>query len=320
MNLRRTTVVLCLAATMTLSVSGAASAAAPTLRFTVFAQTGHFVADVLWTGTDFLYVENTANVIWSAPPAGMPLTQVAAMPRLVEETRCVLSPGTHGFPAGDLYCASPDDKIYDIRGSTVRVLAQLPVTSTSDGALAFDDVGRFGFRLVAATGRSGAGRPNGGRVYTIGPSGAVRYVGAYPGPAGADEVLVLPKGFGAAAGDAVLAVDGGPGAGALIAIDPHGRLRTIAKLRTGPNPLVIVPRLGGSSAATPGLYVADDVTKDVYFAPASQFRTDAGALLVGSEVGGRFWLFRPRGRGYAVAALRSNLGGDDDLEGAVFVR
>lgn len=319
MNVRRTAGLIGLVAATTLCASASAGAAAPKLHFGVFAKTGHPMADVVWTGKGFLYVENTANVVWSAPPAGMPMTQVAAMPQLVEETRCVVSPGTHGFVPGDLYCASPDDKVYVIDGASVKVLAQLPVQATSDGALAFDSVGKFGFQLVAVTGRSGAGQPNGGNVYTVDPSGAVHLVGTYPGPSGADEVLVLPKSFGSAGGDALLAVDGGPSAGALIAIDPKGDLHTIAKLATGPNPLVMIPRHSASSSAKAGVYISDDVTKDVYFGAASQFRRYAGDLLAGSEGKGRFWAIRPKGRGYTVVQLHSNLGGKDSLEGAAFV-
>ncbi len=322
MNTCRATAVLVLAAAA-LAVASA-QAAPPRLHFSVFVQSGHNLASVLWDGSRFLFVENTENVVWSAPPSGMPFTSFASMPRLVEETRCVLSPGTHGFTPGDVYCASPDHKIYAIAsdGSSVTVLATLPVAypPASDGALAFDDVGRFGFRLVAATGRSGNVRPAGGRVFTIDPNGAVASVGNYPGPGGADEILIAPKGFGSAAGDAFLAVDPGAKGGALLALDARGRVRTIAKLPTGPNPMAIVPRPGTARAGgpAPGLYVTDDITKNVYFASLDEFRPYAGDLLVGSELQGRWWAFRPHGRSYTSIELRSNLGGKDDLEGAAF--
>ena len=322
MNIRRTTAVLVLAAAA-LAVASA-QAAPPRLHFSVFVQSGHNLASVLWDGSRFLFIENTENVVWSAPASGTPFTSFASMPRLVEETRCVLSPGTHGFTPGDIYCASPDHKIYAIASdaSSVTVLATLPVAypPASDGALAFDNVGRFGFRLVAATGRSGNARPGGGRVFTVGPNGAVASVGGYPGPGGADEVLIAPKGFGSAAGDAFLAVDPGAKGGALLALDPHGRVRTIAKLPTGPNPMAIVARPGiaRGGGPAPGLYVTDDITKNVYFASLDEFRTYAGDLLVGSELQGRWWAFRPQGRSYTSVELRSNLGGKDDLEGAAF--
>src|SRR5579871_1067567 len=110
----------------------------PTLSFRVFANTGHGMDSIVWTGSQFLYVENTTNVVWSAPPNGSPLTQFAAMPNLVEETRCILSPGTHGFPAGVIFCHSPDDKIYELSadGKTMSVFATLPTPAgnVSDGA------------------------------------------------------------------------------------------------------------------------------------------------------------------------------------------
>ena len=64
----------------------------------------------------------------------------------------------------------------------MTVFATLPASATSDGALAFDDVGQFGSRLVASTGRSGGAEPAGGTVYTIDSSGDVQQVGTYNGP------------------------------------------------------------------------------------------------------------------------------------------
>ena len=118
------------------------------------AHTGIRLADVVWTGKRFLYVENTTNVVWAAGPR---LTKFASMPKIVEETRCRLSPGTHGFAPGAVYCHAPDNVIYRIDANgKVNVFARLPDTLISDGALAFDTFGSFGFRLLAATGRSGA--------------------------------------------------------------------------------------------------------------------------------------------------------------------
>ena len=58
--------------------------------------------------------------------------------------------------AGALFCHSPDNLIYRIGlDGTVSVAATLPRSPVSDGAIAFDRVGRFGYALLAATGRSG---------------------------------------------------------------------------------------------------------------------------------------------------------------------
>ena len=131
----------------------------------------------LGPGTRFLYVENTTNVVWAAGPR---LTKFASMPKIVEETRCRLSPGTHGFSAGAVYCHAPDNVIYRISASgKVNVFARLPDTTISDGALAFDTFGAFGFRLLAATGRSGTATVDGGTVYAVAASGAVSKIGVY---------------------------------------------------------------------------------------------------------------------------------------------
>jgi len=313
-------------------VAGAAEAAQPTqptIGFRVFAHTAlyedtaHAVNGVLWTGEQFLYVENTANTLWSAPAAGMPLQRFASMPKRVEETRCIVSPGSHGFAPGEIYCHSPSDEIYEISadGSSVTVLATLPASRVSDGALAFDDVGRFGYQLVAATGRSGAGRPRGGEVFTISPAGAVRRVGSYTGP-GADEIAIAPAGFGSAAGEALLTLDGGPHAGAVVAIDEGGRTRTLATLPGGPNPIAVIPR-GPATTRIPaaGLYITNDHNGYVYFAPAAQFARFAGDVIVGLENGAQFWILAPQGDGFATVALRDNLHGSHyGLEGCTYIR
>src|SRR5207302_9590163 len=112
--------------------------------------------------------------------------------------------------------------------------------SQSDGALAFDTVGRFGYRLVAATGRSGHSKPAGGVIYAIGPGGRVERVGTYPGPGGSDEIAIAPGSFGTAAGWALVAPDPGAHGGAIVAVSRHGRVRTLATLPTGPNPIAVI--------------------------------------------------------------------------------
>src|SRR6476619_446673 len=71
-----------------------AAAGVTPIPVSVHAHTGIRLTDVVWTGTRFLYVENTTNVVWAA---GSPPSKFASMPELVEETRCRMSPGAHGF-------------------------------------------------------------------------------------------------------------------------------------------------------------------------------------------------------------------------------
>jgi hypothetical protein len=310
------------------AASGRASPT-PVLRLHVIAKTAQRLDSLVWTGRQFLYVQNTTNTVWAAPPAGRPLHQFATMPQLVEETRCILSPGTRGFPPSVIFCHSPDNKIYEISpdGSSVTVFATLPAPypPAADGALAFDNVGRFGYRLLAATGRSGAAEPAGGVVYTIDPQGAVQQVGSYAGPGGADELVVAPRRFGSVAGDALLTVDAGASGGAVVAVDPSGRTRTIATFRQGPNPIAPIPKLSRpiakSSGAAPGLYVSDDSTGYTYMAPAASLAGYAGDVIVGTESGARFWILKPRGNGFTEMPLRDNLpAGTYSLEQAIFVR
>ena len=233
-----------------LAAPSAAAPERPALHFKVFARTGIRLTDVVWTGSRFLYVENTTNAVSAAGPAGTPVRKFASLPKMSEETRCVVSPGGHSFPAHRIYCHTPDNKIYRLsrNGKRVSVLATLPNRSQSDGALAFDTVGRFGYRLVAATGRSGHSKPAGGAVYTIGATGHVRFVGNYAGPGGSDEIAIAPRGFGAVAGWALLGPDPGASNAAIVAINPSGGTRTLAKLPTDPNPIAVIAS-GRRSAA-----------------------------------------------------------------------
>jgi hypothetical protein len=297
----------------------------PTLAFHVFARGLPRLNGIVWTGRRFLYVENTANTVWSAPPAGAPVRRFAKMPRLVEETRCVLSPGAHGFPAGDVFCHLPDHKIYELTpDGKVSLFGTLPAPypPAGDGALAFDTVGRFGFRLLAATGRSGAARPSGGGVFAVDPTGAVQAISGYPGPGGADELALAPTGFGSAAGDALLTVDAGKSGGALVAIDPRGITRTIARFPDGPNPIVVIPRHVSPRRGLPalGLYLTDDGTHVVYHASIAPLAGYAGDILVGSERLGRFWVVAPSRHGFTELPVRTTLGhGTHSLEAMIVV-
>jgi hypothetical protein len=291
-----------------LAAPSAAAPGRPALHFKVFARTGIRLTDVVWTGSRFLYVENTTNAVSAAGPAGTPVRKFASLPKMSEETRCVVSPGGHSFPADRIYCHTPDNKIYRLSrdGKRVSVFATLPNTSQSDGALAFDTVGHFGYRLVAATGRSGHSKPAGGAVYTIGANGHVRFVGKYAGPGGSDEIAIAPRGFGAVTGWALLGPDPGASNGAILAINPRGRTRTLAKLPTGPNPIAIIAP-GRRSAAPAGLYLADTNTRTIYFAPAAQLAPWSGMVIIGSELNGRFWILRPRGRRFQLLKLATDL-------------
>ena len=308
---------------LAVAATGMLAASASPLQFRPFADTGIPLTDILWTGDRFLYLENTTNTVWAAGPAGAPLERFASMPREVEETRCRLSPGAHGFPRGEIFCHAPDNTIYRISadGSTVAVFAQLPDAAVSDGALAFDTTGQFGYALIAATGRSGGPTPAGGTVFAVSPTGNVRTVGTYAVPGGADELVVAPARFGSAAGNVVLAVDAG-NQGTLVVMDPRGRTRTIARLPDGPNPIVVVRRSQGSATAgaRPGLYVVDTLSHQVLFAAAPQFASDVGHLIVGTELKGQFWVVQPRRRGFQTRRVATNLTSTSfNLEGATYV-
>jgi len=316
-------VMACAALAMAAMATTASAAVPPDLPLRVFARTGIRLAGMVWTGQRFLYVENTTNRVLSAGPTGMPLRPFATMPRQVEETRCRPSPGAHGFAAGDIFCHSPDNKIYRLsaNGKRIATFAVLPSSARSDGALTFDTVGRFGYALLAATGRSGNANAHGGLVFAVDAAGKVQRVGAYSDAGGADEIAVAPAGFGAASGQVLLAVDAGHG-GSVVAMDPRGQSRTLVSLPDGPNPIVALtpgqmPRAGVAQA---GLYITDTLSRDVFFAPATALKPYAGAVLVGSELRGLIWVLRPRGSGFAATRLATTLGGKHyNFEDAIYI-
>ena len=306
-------------AALTLGVSDA-SAAKPALRFSVFSHTGIGLVDIVWTGSQFLLVQNTDTVLTTMDTSGRVGAVFARLPRLVEETRCVASSGNHGFARGLIFCHTPDNKIYRLSadGGSIDVLATLPESEPSDGALVFDSGGLFGYGLVAATGRSGKGKPPGGAVYVVDAAGRVRRVGRYAGPGGADQVAIAPRRFGAASRHALLSVDAG-GSGKLVAMDARGRTRTVVKLDDGPNPIVPLVRVGpATGAARRGVYVTDTRSTNVYFLPASQLAGYTG-VLVGSELRAHFWIVVPVKHGFRAVRMATNLGGAYNLEGARYV-
>ena len=230
-------------------------------------------------------------------------------------------------PAGHNLLPLTDNKIYEIspNGSSVSVFASLPAPypPASDGALAFDTVGRFGYRLVAATGRSGGPHPAGGLVYTIDAGGHVKRVGSYGVPGGADELVIAPAGFGSVDGDALLTVDAGR-SGSVVAMDSSGRTRAIASFPEGLNPIAAIPTSQGTitrtGAPVSGLYLSDDATGLTYLAPAALFAKYAGDLIVGTETSAHFWIIEPNGNDFAEIPLRDNLpAGTYSLEQAIFV-
>ncbi len=300
-----------------------ANAGAPTVHVRVFARTGLRLTGIVWTGRQFLYVDNTTNRVAATGPSGSPLRPFAAMPRQVEETRCRPSPGAHGFAAGDIYCHAPDNRIYRLSadGKTVSLFATLPHSSRSDGALAFDTVGAFGYALIAATGRSGSATPRGGAVFAIDPRGTVRRVGGYDTPGGADELAIAPASFGSASGQALLAVDAGK-QGRLVAMDPRGQARTLLTLPDGLNPIVVLApgQAPPRGVAQPGLYITDTLSRNVFVAPSAELAPFAGAVVVGSELHARFWVVRPRGSGFAATPLPTDLTGKSyNLEDATYI-
>jgi hypothetical protein len=239
--------------------------------------------------------------------------------------RCLPSPAAPKYWPDGIYCHTPDNRILRFArdGSSMAQIAQLPATGASDGAIAFDTVGRFGYAIVAATGGSAS---TGGQLFTIRKSGKVTAVGSYDGPGGAEHVAIAPAKFGSASGWALLSIDQDGGIGRLVAMDPHGTVRDLVpSLPSGINPIATISaspakRAAGLPAA--GLYLADTNSQTVYFTPASGLAAFAGDLIVGTEKpGAAFWVIRPVKSGFQAVELATDLPTTPvwNLEGAAYV-
>lgn len=304
--------------------SAAAEQRAVAIQMDVFVHTSLPLGDVVWTGTQFLYATETDGTIAASDAAGGGLHTFATLPKKVEEVRCELSPGAHGWPAGAVFCHWPGERIYRIDADgTVTAFADLPVKNAdverSDGAMTFDRSGRFGYALLAANGHSSANA--GGTVFAVASDGSVRRVGHYPGPGGAENLAMASSRFGRASGDVLISVDHDGAEGMLVAMTPQGRALVVARrLGNGINPLVVVGAMHASGTARAGLYVTDTTSTNVFFAAASQFRTYAGAAIVGVEKTGAWFAVVAKGRGFRVIKLATSLPkGKYNLEGAKWV-
>jgi hypothetical protein len=305
-------------------VPSGASAAGPTLTFTTFAQTDLPLGGVVWTGTSFLYLPENLAQLEAADATGAGVHQFTSFAGGLggEEVRCAV-PVIAYWPDG-VYCHLPDNRIYRIArdGSSTTLLAQLPGTA-SDGGLAFDSSGRFGYALLASSGGSSS---DGGEIYAVHTDGRVQQVGAYPGPGGADELAIAPRTFGPASGQLLISVDQDSVSGRVLAIDRFGKVQVVASgLGNGANPIAVIapaPKVHRSGQPAPGFYVGDTNSKAVYFAPASAFAAFVGQVLVGSELGLEFWTIKPnaRGTGFVVDQAAVQLPYDNpNLEAAAYV-
>lgn len=308
-----------------IAVPSAAPASAPTLHFTTFAHTDLPLGQVTWTGREFLYLSENLGRIEAANANGSSVRQWAAIDQGGEEMRCSVPPNLY-WPEG-VYCGTPDNRVirFTRDGASFTELARVPGIDNSDGALAFDTSGHFGYALLVATGGSSS---SGGNVYAIRRDGRVQSIGPYPGPGGADEIAVAPVKFGSASGRLLLSIDQDHIEGRVLSIDRKGNVTTIATgLGNGLNPIAVIPppsrkaRPAGAPAA--GFYVADTLSQDVLFAPAG---TGAAALppstvLVGTELTGQFWLIAAKpGGGFDVSPVTTDLPARAwNLEGAEYI-
>jgi hypothetical protein len=296
--------------------TSAAAAASPHLSVRPLVRTNLPLGDVVATDGHVLYIAEHTGQIEVGGLEGSRPKPFVTLPREGEEVRCVPSPPNAWFAPG-LYCHTAANNIYRVTPSgRVRLFARLPERRTSDGALAFDTSGRFESTLLAATGRSND--HHGGAVYAIDARGVVVKLGSYPGPGGAENAAIAPKGFGTASGELLLTTDTPSREGRLVAFAPNGRARVLAVIRgDGLNSLAVLPRRWGGRRS--GVLVADTFWRTAWLVPAQQLRRYAGDVLVAAELRGWVYIIEP-GNPYRTIRLETNLTRSHyNLEGATVI-
>jgi hypothetical protein len=294
-SLRTSLVLLALAL---VAVPAAAPANGPALHFTLFAQTDLPLGQAMWTGREWLWNAENLGQIETATADGRNVRPFAAFDQGGEEMRCAVPPNKF-WPDG-VYCHTPDNRVVRLNrdGSSLTVLARLPASTNSDGSIVFDDVGRFGYALLAATGGSGS---DGGQLFAVRKDGRVQKIGSYPGPGGAENIAIAPAKFGTASGWCLLAIDHDSAAGSVLAFDRKGNMRTIATgLGNGLNPIVVLraaPKTRPVDSPAPGLYLADTTSMQIWFTPAAAFQGFDGRVVVGTELTGNLWVIQPNASG-----------------------
>jgi hypothetical protein len=298
----------------------------PFLKFELFSSTGLPLSDLTWTGERFVYATETEGTFSVSGPTGSPVTPFATIPSEIEEVRCRPSPGTHGWPAGFVYCHAPHGLVYRLAADgSVTQFAAIPENDKQDGVIVFDQAGLYGYAMLVTT-----GGPNGdgGTVYALAPDASRRVIGSFAGPGGADNLELAPAQFGAASNQLLIAIDydngAGGAAGRVLAMSPTGAVRTLVNFKEGLNPIAVVGRGDAPrGAARAGFYATDAITKTVYFLPASVLARYPNTVIVGTEKTAHFWLVRAGNNSkFAQLRLKGNLeqmSGTWNLEGAEWV-
>jgi hypothetical protein len=142
-------------------------------------------------------------------------------PYIALSTGATVTEANCAFGRDDVYALEPGGNpgvvAVDARGRSRRV-ANLP--GVTPNGIAFDDVGRFGHRLLVT-----AGAKDGSTVYAIDCGGAVTVIASHA-PTVEGGIAVAPASFGDFGGD-LIAPD--ENSGQLWAISPDGTTRVVAR-------------------------------------------------------------------------------------------
>jgi hypothetical protein len=227
-------------------------------------------------GQLFLFQPSGALLDFARGPGGYATDPGAEAYLVLARRRRV--PGAHcSFRRDDIYAleVTPPGVVLVNTSGQARAFAALPAGTFPNG-ITFDDVGRFGHRLLITAGVDGATN-----VYAIDCRGRVREI-TQNAPRVEGGIAVAPRSFGRYAGQLIAPDEVG---GRLVAIDAGGRARTVVDsgLATGGDIGVesagfVPPRFGSGGAA----FLADRGTPGSPHPGTDSILMLAGEALVGA--------------------------------------
>ncbi len=222
-----------------------------------------------WDGHDFRasYGETSGGLL-NVSLDGTTVSHFAPSFTGIDEVYIAVSHGDGGFRAGDLFVSS-NRTIYEISpsGSNVSVFSSPPGASRI-GYLAFDTLGAWGHRLLAAD--------DNGLLWSIGPNGTGRVITDFGKGVKPEGIAVAPPSFGRFSGYLFICLEY---ASKVVAVPPNdsGPIVNVTQFPgEEPERVMLVP-------PSSDLYVAKFASGTIFRMSASDLASYVGTLLVITE-------------------------------------
>jgi Tol biopolymer transport system component len=217
------------------------------------------------------------------------------------------SPGSHGWPVGEIY-VTVGANTYQISpdGTSVTLFVNIPSMPNGETSITFDKVGTFGFNMLLSDRR--------GPVWAVTTDGVATQIGDYAKQI--EGIHVAPLSWEPYGGQLIGANEF---TSTVLAMDNNGAVSTVGSWTT-PEAAVFVPDPVCNMTGTTGAYFVamEDMNKIVKF-PSSQFAGLTGQAIVPSEEDTSVGQFVSNGSTVSASQFWGPIG-DPELEGSDFVR